>query len=273
MPSRIDIEGSTRQVSLLRILLVLLIWTELGNRFRLVGSLGHEPLQWIALLCWVLTPLMLLGIKARLSTGLVGLVLLFAWQFQGLAQGDIHFTRHHVYTLAISSFWLAFTPCGGSFSWDRLRSVRRARAEGTPVPAEHGKLWGLWLLRLQIAAMYLFAAWDKSDPWFAKHFEQAMRRHVLGGEFFSETSIAMLDVMANTSVALEYALPFTLLWRPTRNLSLVVGIGFHFLIYWWLSVATFSATMVALYLVFLDPDEVHAFIDELVASPTRTEAA
>lgn len=264
MPPLIDIQGSTRQVSLLRIALVLLIWTELAARFRLVSSLGHEPLQWIALISWVLTPLMLLGVQSQLTTGLVGLLLLVTWQTVGLGQQDHGFASHHYYMLGISTCWLALTPCGGSFSVDRWLAVRQARAERRPAPPEHGPLWALWLLRLQIVAMYLYAAWDKSDPYFGNHFEQAMRLHVLGGDFFPQGVKPLMDVLAYGSVVLEYVLPFALLWRPTRNVALVVGILFHFAIYWTLSVSTFSATMTALYLVFLDPDEVHAFIEDLL---------
>jgi len=264
--------GSTRSVAIARILFALLVWSELGSEFRVVSSLGVPWQLPIATVVWVGTVGMLLGVWSRLSCAVTGLTLLSAWWVLGEQGGDIHFRRHHVYALAMGITMLALTPCGRSFSVDRVLAVRRARAEGAPIPEERGDLWALTLVQLQVAAIYLFAAYDKSDPYFGVHFEQAMRMHLFGAIPLSDATESFLDLCAYASVALEYVLPFTLVWRRTRTLSIVVAVAFHTSIYLLLSVGTFTCTMFVFFLLYIDPATIHRWIDDMVA-PERGEGS
>ena len=53
-------------------------------------------------------------------------------------------------------------PVGGSFSWIAPRSA--AGPTGGKSPPERAPIWGPYLIRLQLSAIYCFAAFDKIDP-------------------------------------------------------------------------------------------------------------
>ena len=56
----------------------------------------------------------------------------------------------------------ALTPCGGSYSADRVRALRKAERAGRAVPEERGPVWGLTLIAFQVSAVYFWGAFDKS---------------------------------------------------------------------------------------------------------------
>lgn len=255
--------GSTRAVSLVRLLLPLLVWTELGKMLRLVESLGVPWKVPLSFAVGASSLAMLLGWHARLASLATGASVLGCWWLLGEVGGDIDFVRHHVYALGIASVWLSLTPCGGSFSVDRALATRR----GQPTE-ETGDLWATLLIRMQVVAIYLFAAYDKTDGVFGAHYEQTMRAHLFGSDRLPQTLLDALHTVAYASVALEWLLPLALLWRPTRTVALIAGVGFHFLVYWTLSVGTFSSTMVVLYLAFVDPQVVHRWVGFALGEPS-----
>ena len=67
-------------------------------------------------------------------------------------------------------------------------------------------------------------------------------------------------VTAVMVVLLEYALAFGLPFRATRRYLVLPGLAFHAIIYVSLPVATFSATMILLYLAYYDPEAVDRVI-------------
>jgi len=100
-----------------------------------------------------------------------------------------------------------------------------------------------------------------------------LRAHLFGAVPFHPLEKQLLDLVAYTSVALEYTLPLALLWRRTRTVALAVGVGFHALVFWPLSVGTFSTTMITLYLLFVDPQTVHRWVEEMVGRPPPPTSA
>lgn len=258
--------GSTRAVSVVRILWVLLVWAEFGSTFRLHESIGAPDKLVLAAVLWLGSIAMLVGAWSRLASAVTGGVLLGSWMWLGELGVDDHFRRHHVYTLAIVAALLAATPCGGSFSLDRLWEVRAARASGRSPPSEHGDLWATRLVQLQVAAMYLWAAYDKTSPVFGQRMEMYTSSYYFGAEHPGVWFSWAMAVAGYGSVVLEYVLPFALWFPRTRVAAVVAGVVFHAVIYWTLSVATYSCSMFVLYLLFLDPAAVHARIDELVGA-------
>jgi hypothetical protein len=256
--------GSTRAVSLVRIAWALLVWTEFGATFRLHSSIGDPLKLGLSFVVWTGSTAMLLGFRSRWAAGITGAALAASWIGLGEIGGDDHFRRHHVYTLVIVSLMLAATPCGGSFSLDRLRIVRDARAAGAPVPPERGDLWATHLVQLQVAAMYLWAAWDKSSPAFHQRMEMYTSDFYFGAEHPGPWYAVVMGIAGYGAVALEYVLPFALWWPRTRTAALLAGVLFHAVVYWTLAVATYTCSMFVLYMLFVDPEHVHRTIDELL---------
>lgn len=73
--------------------------------------------------------------------------------------------------------------------------------------------------------------------------------------------------MMATSVAtvlLEYSLCIGLWFPRTHKWLLPLGVLFHLSLYYFLPVNTFSLTVILLYLVFLNPETVHSWMDEML---------
>lgn len=115
----------------------------------------------------------------------------------------------------------------------------------------------VWVLRFQLALIYLINGWDKLwDPMWRS------------GEAI--TYIAYSDTMMNPSaqwlflnatgnliwawVTIVFEIGFfALIWfRRTRTMFLCVGIIFHILIWWALTLPDFSLVMIICYVIFLD---------------------
>lgn len=256
--------GSTRAVSLLRICWALLIWSEFGETFRLFESVFPWYKLVLSLVVWVGSSAMLVGASSRLACAVTGAALLVCFLVLGEYGGDDHFRRHHVYTLSFIPILLALTPCGGSFSLDRLRLVRCAQQDNTSAAPEQGDLWAVRLVQMQVVAMYLWAAYDKTFWGFHERMEMYASEIYFGAEHPGSWFALAMGIAGYGAVLLEYVLPFALLHPKTRLWALVSGVAFHALIYWTLSVATYTVVMFSLYLAFLDPKSVHALIDDLL---------
>jgi len=74
---------------------------------------------------------------------------------------------------------------------------------------------------------------------------------------------AAMLLSAVGTVALEYALGIGLLFRRTRRWLVVPGLLLHGAFYVLLPVSTYTATMWVLYLAYLDPDAVHAWLERM----------
>lgn len=265
--------GSTRPVSLLRIALALLVWARWAELMRPAHNLEPWRLA-VTTVFWLVTPLMLVGLWSRASTAATGLLLLVVFFGFGVLDGQVGLVEHHTWLLTFGVCLLALTPCGGSFSVDRWFAVRRAEDRGLPAPPEHGELWATRLIALQISAVYFWSAVDKSRPAFlgGDRLEQIFLFVYTGADYPMWPGFHALSVAAAWAVVLvEYALAFAL-WIPrVRAVALVSALALHGVFYWAIPVNTFTMTMWALLVVFLDPDAVHRAIDRLVGVDTRQQ--
>ena len=266
--------GSTRAVGLIRIGLVLLLWSRFANELQLFKSHGNPWHIALSLAFFLSTTALFLGWKTRISAVLTAAVL--SWMYVGWGfYGDrSDWTHHNTYLLVISSVWLAFTPCGRSFSLDRFLDLRRAEAAGRELPKEEGYLWGTTLLSAQVSALYLFSAWDKSSWFFlsGQHLEQTLRHFYTGSDPIGIPGFGVLCcVLAVGTVGLEYFLPVALYVRRWHRWTVPLGLAFHGVLYLVLSVATFSLTMAVLYLAYLDPQDVHDAIERMLGRVSPEE--
>jgi hypothetical protein len=174
--------------------------------------------------------------------------------------GDLEgWTHHHTWLLCAATTLLCLTPCGGSFSLDRIRAVREARARGEAPPEERGPVWGLTLIALQVSAVYAWSAWDKTSWSFLSGMElERIFVHVYTGFRPDWPAVPVLAGLAWMTWAIEWVLPVGLFVRRLQWLLIPLGIVLHALFYVLLPVGPFSLTMILLYLAYLDPDAVHS---------------
>lgn len=264
----IGFEGSTRPVALMRIGLALVAWSRFAFDLSLFQrlTLGYTVL---GLAFFVSSTAMLFGIASRAATAATGSVLLLGtYVYLGLIRGVEPFTHHHCYLLSFAICLLALTPCGASYSFDRWRAVVRAEREEKSAPPERGPLWAQRLIALQVAAIYFWSAYDKTNVAFLSGARLEMLAGALYfGSDFPQSPLyhSVMVFLSWATVVLEYLLAFGLFVPRLREPLLLAGFLFHAIIYVTLPMFTFSATMWVLYLAFLDPDDVHAFLDRLRA--------
>jgi hypothetical protein len=266
-------EGSTRAVALLRILLVFLVWTRFADQLQPFRSM--EPERWLVGASFYLsTTLLLIGYQTRVAALWTAATLVSFNYWFGLVRGVEEWTHHHTWLLAITAVFVATTPCGRSYSVDRWLAVRRAEQAGEPIPDERGPLWGTRLLALQTSYVYLMSAYDKT---FWGFLNGDRLQHSLVYLYGSSDPVewvgfeALCMVSAVSVVALEYVLPFGLWFRRYQPVLIPMGLVLHVMFYLILPVATFSGTMAALYLMYIDPEVVHRVIDRLHGQVQPTE--
>jgi hypothetical protein len=271
----LDYEGSTRTAAIIRIGLGFLLWVRYANDLLpFKHPFGLETV--FCLTFFGLTTWMIVGLWAQLATFLTGLFGLFTYYYVGHVYGHEPYTHHHIYWLGIATFYCALTPCGRSFSVDRWLAIRKAnKARATP-PPERGNLFGLRLIVLQLSAMYFWTAYDKTFWGFLSgdRLQQIFVHYYVGSDAGLWMKYGFVFTAAAIFVTLlEYALAFGLPFAKTRRWLLIPGLLMHATFYIMLPVATYSATIILLYLAFLDADRVHRFIDQLVGNDRVSTAA
>lgn len=258
-------EGSTRAVGLLRIALAAIVLARYGREVGLFAA-DSAGSVFLAGYVYVLAAMMFVGLYTRVVTTLLAITLVVMYVVFGFGLGRSGWNHHHAYILMISVVFLTFTPCDRSYSLDRYLAVRRAEAEGLQLPAEYGRLWATRLIGLQMSALYFWTAVDKTDWAFlsGQRLEQILVWHysgrpledvVLWGPFLVAASV--------TVVVVEYLLPVAIHMRRWQPLAVPVAIAMHAVFYMFLPVLTYSITMIALYLVVVDPAAVHRFTERM----------
>lgn len=258
-------DGSTRALGLVRLGLPLIVWTEWGEDLLVLRDL-RPPVIAIGLSTFFSTALLFVGYRSRLAALWSALSIYGVIAYLGITLGR-PYVHHHTHMLLLTAFLLALTPCGGSYSVDRWLAVRRARRAGAPVPPEVGPLWGQRLLCVHLSTIYLWTAWQKLSVTFLSGARlQHLYIQYYGGSELPPwpLSTAMIPA-AWITVALELFLAIGLWFARTRRVAIVAGVLFHLVLYLALPVATFSVQVILLYLLFLDPRTLHAFLDDLQA--------
>lgn len=257
--------GSSRSSALIRIGLGFLIWARFASEqlpFRY--ELGWHTA--FSLLFFLATAMMIAGVFSRLSTLVAGVLTFSLYYYFGLVLGVAPYTHHHTYWLGIATILCSLTPCGKSFSVDRWLAVRQARASGQPPPTEAGNLWGLRLIVIQLTMMYFWSAYNKSHAGFldGDRLEALFMHYYIGSNLADWAAWAWaFAVAAWVVLILEYALALGMPFSRTRKYLVIPGLVLHAAFYVMLPIATYSATIVLLYLAYFDADKIHRVIDEL----------
>ena len=110
---------STRSVGLIRIGLVLLIWSRWAGELTLCRDIRLSVIL-LNSAFFLLTGLMCVGLWTRASS--MGTAIIISVMF--VMRESWH--HHHTFLLIISTLFIALTPCGRSYSLDRWLALRRA---------------------------------------------------------------------------------------------------------------------------------------------------
>jgi hypothetical protein len=261
----VNSHGSSRSSGLIRIGIALLFWSRWAGELLLYMNQSVIGLL-LSVNFFVATSLLFIGYLSRIAAIWTGAVGLTIYYYFGYELGREPWTHHHTYLLAIAALLAALTPCERSYSLDRYLAVGRARRKGEPMPLERGNLWGLRLMVVQLSVLYFFAAIDKTNFAF---LSGARLEHIFiwlysGSDYPSLPGFHALAIAAAWAVVgLEYALAFGLPFRATRSYLIWPGIAFHAILYMTLPVYTFSATVILLYLAYLDADTVDKVLERV----------
>ncbi len=267
----VQTEASTRSSAIVRILLVLVLWSRWGRELLMYRDVSLEGLAFTGSF-FVFTSLMLFGIFAQLSGfAVAGLVASMVF-YKGVYLGYEPWTHHHTYFLAYATILISFAPIGRSLSIDRWFALRREANGGRPAPPERANIWALRLLCLQLCTLYLWTAIDKSNAAFLDGTR--MNGYLLEyylidhpGRWFDVLCL----VLGVSTTVLEYALAFGLPFGVTRLWVMLPGILLHGVFYALLPVQTFSATVWVMYIACLDPDALDETFAHLMSTKPRGE--
>ena len=260
-----DAQGSTRALGLMRIAIATIVFVRFANEVSLYQG---DSLSFVllGLAFFGLTSMMLVGFKAQAACTGVAITLMTMHFYMGKVHGYPGWSSHHIYILVVSVCLLALSPCSRSFSWDRYRALARAQ-DARDIPPEHGDLWPQRLIALQLAALYFWAAVDKTNWSFlsGQRLEEAFIWSFTGRALEPLISLgAILAVLSIIVVVVEYFLAFAIFVRRWQAFVLPLGLALHAAFYVLLPVNTYSATVMVLYLALLDPDAVHRFLDRMI---------
>ena len=252
---------STRSVGLIRIGLVLLIWSEWAGELILCRDIRPGAIL-LNSAFFLFSGLMCVGLWARVSS--MGTAIIVSIMF------SIHqsFRHHHTFLLVIATLFIALTPCGRSYSLDRWLALRRALKSGLPSPPEIGNLWGLRLIAIQLSMVYFWTAYEKLYWGFLSgdRMEMLVYNYYAGYDYASIPGFSVLCcIAAITTVILEFLLAFGLYIPKFHKYLMPAGIVLHILFYLLLPIRTFTLAMILLYLAFISAASVHRFIDNMHA--------
>ena len=250
---------STRSVGLIRIGLVLLIWSRWGGELIFCRDVRPSAIL-LNSAFFLLTGLMCVGLWTRVSS--MGTTIVLSIQY-ALHQSWHH---HHIVLLIVSTLFIALTPCGHSYSLDRWLALRRALKSGSPPPPEVGNLWGLRLIAIQLSMVYFWTAYEKLYWGFLSgaRIEHLAYNYYAGYDYASIPGFsAFCCIAAIATVILEFLLSFGLYIPKLRNYLMLAGIVLHILFYVLLPIRTFTLTMILLYLAYIPAASVHRFIDNM----------
>lgn len=228
------------------------IWSVLGTSPSPAFVIGIYVASLLAALCLVV------GFHSRLAALVVFICL-------------VSFTRRNptVFNsgdalLRVLSFYLLLIPGGAALSVDRWRRVRKESGEFWAFPAR--AVWPLRLMQIQLSVAYLTAVWAKvgGGTWR----EGSAVTYALRIGFIRRLpipdavtqSLLLSNVLTYATVATELALGLLVWNRRLRPKVLLLGVAFHLALDYAFRVGFFSYGMFVLYLAFIPPETMDAWL-------------
>ncbi len=174
------------------------------------------------------------------------------------------------------TFYLLLVPGEAALSLDRRRLARKRGEDFWAFPTR--AVWPIRLLQIQLSVAYLTAVWDKAGgaSWregsavaYALHVGFLLRLPVPG---VIARSLLASNVLSYTTLAIELAVGL-LVWNSgARSRVLWAGVALHLGIDYAFRVGFFSYAMFVLYLAFIPPETVDAWLSAGRARWSRRRA-
>lgn len=220
--------------------------------FDLSSGAGLRITVWASLL--VASIALMVGWRSRLAALLVFV-------------GVMTFERGNPFTfnsgdalIRLEALFLVLAPCGAAYSLDRRRAV------GSFWSAQVRAPWVIRLMQVQVTVIYVFAVLDKlqGHTWTeGTAVSYALQMTDIGNFSIPHaiTSNALLmNVATWVTLSLELAIG-VLVWKPrARAKVLAAGVALHAALVLTFGIAFFSFAIFVLYLAFLPPERVRAWI-------------
>ena len=165
---------------------------------------------------------------------------------------------NHTYLICLYCLLLAIVPAHRSFSID---AKMRPSLRSDTVPA-----WTLWLLRFQMAVVYIFAGLVKLSPdWLRGEPMRYQLSHatsvpVVGQFFGSEWAVYLISY---GGLIFDLFVVPALLWKPTRVAAFCAALFFHLTNALWAVIGMFPWLALAATALFFPPDWPRRILEKL----------
>jgi hypothetical protein len=161
-------------------------------------------------------------------------------------------------------FYMMLCPSGAAYSLDALRAARKRGTPAEPLIVP----WAQRLLQMQLCLIYFQSSEIKSQGqlWLngtSVHYVLFNREFGLFNLEWLAGYPLLINVMTHGAILVQFSLAFWLWFRPTRRWAILGGILLHGGLWPILNIPGFGEVMCAMYLTFLDPDEVSALLRAL----------
>ena len=182
----------------------------------------------------------MLGAAYRITSTILGLSFCYLFLL------DKAYYQNHYYLLSMVGLLMPLLPANKAFSIDALvRPSKSCRM----VPG-----WSMFLVRFAVALPYVFGGIAKLTPdWLAG---QPARMMLAGrtwmpviGQWFTEDWMVTTFIWGG--ILLDLLIVPALLWKPTRLIALIFGLGFHISNAFMFHIGVFPWFMILATLVFL----------------------
>lgn len=263
--TRLAATGSTRPLALFRICLGALLYMRFGQELS-IHAVNSVPEMLFAGAFFAASAMVFVGLFTRpaLFVATALLAAMYYGKFFGWYQPG--WGHHHHYVLMICCFLTGLGNSGRSFSIDRALALDSGSA-----PQERAHTWPQTLIVLQLCAIYLWTAIDKTNPgYLSGEWLQRIMEWVASGHPAYPIATSKWFTLPGSWIvlAIEYALPIAIMARWRLKFVIPIGLALHAAFYVLLPVFTYSATMMAIYLLVVDPDWLDAQMDKYVFGKT-----
>lgn len=224
------------------------LYLEPANHLTHAGFDWIRPLPGPAMHLFLLA-LAALGICIAIGYRQRAAAALFALGFAYTELIDAALYLNHYWLVTLLAVLLFLMPADGHWSLD----VRSGRVQAAP----HVPAWKVWLLRSQIAAVYVFAGVAKLNPDWLLHAQPLSlwlpdRSHLpVAGPFLELPAAAYLASWGGAFF--DCTIVGWLLWRRTRVVAYCAVASFHLATGILFQIGIFPWLMAASALVFFDP--------------------
>lgn len=169
------------------------------------------------------------------------------------------------------TFYLIFSPCGHSLSFDNLLSKHYDQFKRPQVYP----LWSWRLIQIQLSVVYLWTFWHKlkGDTWIdgtAVYYATRLETMTNFTIPYLMNSMGFLKFLTWSTLVLEFSIG-TLIWfKEFRKPVILAGIAFHLGIELVMSIPFFELIMISLFINFFTPKEMKSFVEKIRSRIERT---